>query len=358
MAARRGPSIEMLEQALRDRLNTITGFGTPEVQARKLEQFFAKVDTNGSGALDREEFAKAMAGLNFVDVDVSPLFEKYDTDRHDSIEYSEFCSAFCGLTVHPADMDPAARSVLAQLRAACARRGGLNGIRSIGRLFRIIDNSGEGFLTPDELKFGFIDFGVDMNSDKLDMAVREFDRSGDGKISYDEFLRGLRGPMSKRRRDLVLMAYDVLDKDGSGQVTIEDIASAYDTSKHPEVIAGRMTRDQVLREFLGQWDTLKRDGIVTRDEFLEYYLDVSASIDTDDYFELMIRNAWHISGGEGQYENTSNLRVLVEFLDGSQQVIEIKNDIGLVKTDMTAIRLRLHKQGIDIRQIKKISTSG
>ena len=29
-------------------------------------------------------------------------------------------------------------------------------------------------------------------------------------------------------------------------------------------------------------------------------VEVSASIDDDDYFELMIRNAWHIPGGQGQ----------------------------------------------------------
>ena len=34
---------------------------------------------------------------------------------------------------------------------------------------------------------------------------------------------------------------------------------------------------------------------------MNYYNNVSASIDNDDYFELMIRNAWHISGGEGWY---------------------------------------------------------
>lgn len=163
-------------------------------------------------------------------------------------------------------MDPAARSVLAQVRAAVARRGGANGIRSIGRLFRIIDNSGNGQLTKDEVKFGFLDFGVDLPDAKLDLAIQEFDRTGDGLISYDEFLRGLRGPMNNRRRNLVLLAFDTLDKDGSGQVTVEDLASCYDTSKHPDVMSGRATRDAVLREFLVQWDTLKRDGIVTRDE--------------------------------------------------------------------------------------------
>jgi hypothetical protein len=71
-----------------------------------------------------------------------------------------------------------------------------------------------------------------------------------------------------------------------------------------------MSKNEILGDFMKQWDTVKRDGTVTLDEFEEYYKDVSASIDQDDYFELMIRNAWHLAGGKGQYENTSIPREL------------------------------------------------
>jgi calcyphosin len=43
---------------------------------------------------------------------------------------------------------------------------------------------------------------------------------------------------------------------------------------------------------MSQWETQKIDGIVTMDEFMDYYKDISASIEDDDYFELMIRNAY------------------------------------------------------------------
>merc|ERR1711916_107633 len=135
----RSYSTEMVEQALRDRLDTLTGFGSAESKARKLVEVFKKVDYNGSGAVDRPEFEAAMAELNFLDVPgIMGLFEKYDVDA-------------------------TARSVMGQLRNAIARRGGLNGIRSLGRVFRIIDDSGNMQLTRDEVKFGLLDFGLDFS---------------------------------------------------------------------------------------------------------------------------------------------------------------------------------------------------
>lgn len=68
----------------------------------------------------------------------------------------------------------------------------------------------------------------------------------------------------------------------------------------------------------------EKDGKVTPSEFIKYYSNVSASIDNDDYFELMIRNAWHISGGKGWCENSSCRRVLVTHKDGHQSVQEVK----------------------------------
>lgn len=129
----------------------------------------------------------------------------------------------------------------------------------------------------------------------------------------------------------------------------------------------------------------KADGVVTFLEFIEYYRvsgpvlkqativnmherdgspsnsssqpphsqDISAGIEDDNYFELMIRNAWHMSGGEGSAANSSNMRVLVTHKDGSQEVVEVKNDLGLRRNDMKKIEERLIQQGIN--NIAKVS---
>lgn len=41
---------------------------------------------------------------------------------------------------------------------------------------------------------------------------------------------------------------------------------------------------------------LTSDGIVTIDEFVEYYTNVSASIDDDMYFASMMNAAWNLAG--------------------------------------------------------------
>lgn len=57
---------------------------------------------------------------------------------------------------------------------------------------------------------------------------------------------------------------------------------------------GKKHPDEVFADFMSQWDCQNADGIVTFDEFCEYYESVSVSVDRDDVFELMMTNAWKL----------------------------------------------------------------
>lgn len=150
--------------------------------------------------------------------------------------------------------------------------------------------------------------------------------------------------MNDRRTQLSLMAFAILDKDHSGIIEFTDIVGVYDASKHPDVITGKRSQSDILKEFLDSFDCGEKDGKVHASEWLKYYSNVSASIDDDDYFELMIRNAWHISGGSGQFANTTCRRVLVTHEDGSQTVEEIKNDLGINADNKDAMKANLKAQ--------------
>ena len=103
--------------------------------------------------------------------------------------------------------------------------------------------------------------------------------------------------MNSNRLALVKKAFKKLDTNGSGDVDFNDICEIYNAKKHPAVLDGRKTERQVLEEFLSTFEMQlsdKPDGIVTEDEFIEYYTNVSASIDDDGYFSQMMNQAWNI----------------------------------------------------------------
>lgn len=177
------------------------------------------------------------------------------------------------------------------------------------------------------------------------------DRDKNGFIDIDELLVGIRGDLNERRQRLVDMVFNMLDRDGSGEITIDEMLDRFDFTQHPEVKEGKKTAREAMKEFIRTWDRADGDGIVTHDEFCDYYKEVSASVDGDDYFELMIRNAWRIAGGEGMAANTANRRVLVTNKDGSQSVATVQNELGMRGRDVEDVRRRLAGQGIDAAEV-------
>ena len=80
--------------------------------------------------------------------------------------------------------------------------------------------------------------------------------------------------------------------DGSGVVTAADLRVVYSTNAHPKVISGEITEDEAYLEFLANFGDKNNDGMITQQEWNVYYAAVSANIDNDDEFCLMMTNAW------------------------------------------------------------------
>jgi Ca2+-binding EF-hand superfamily protein len=185
---------------------------------------------------------------------------------------------------------------------------------------------------------------------EMQALMRYYDVDGDGQISVDEFLRGLRDSLTERREAMVWRAFSLMDRDGSGQIEAKDVAHLYDVSQHREFIEGSKTKDEILDEFLNSFDGVQgnNDGIISKDEWFEYYTDLSVSVPSDDYFVQMMESTWNMCEDESDEEYTgkisqyvchvnSQLRNLTSGSDDLNLLQKIYDDFDLNQNGMITI---------------------
>lgn len=175
-----------------------------------------------------------------------------------------------------------------KLRYLCLARES-NGILNIGRIFRRMDDDGNKLLDFDEFYKGIKECGLKVNEIQAKEIFDRFDLDNSGSIDMTEFLIALR-PMSEVRQRVLDLAFKKMDRTGDGVITIDDLKGTYSVEQHPRYLSGEDTKDEILKEFLAVFEKGGIiDGKVTEEEFMNYYAGISASIEYDIYFDLMIR---------------------------------------------------------------------
>jgi len=147
--------------------------------------------------------------------------------------------------------------------------------------------------------------------------MKYYDVDGDGQINLEEFLRGLRDALTERREAMVWRAFSLMDRDGSGQIEAKDVAHLYDVSQHREFIEQTKTKEEILDDFLNSFDGVKgnNDGIISKDEWYEYYTDLSVSVPSDDYFVQMMESTWNICEDEDDSEYHAKIEQYVSYVN-------------------------------------------
>jgi Ca2+-binding EF-hand superfamily protein len=148
-----------------------------------------------------------------------------------------------------------------------------------------MDKDGSRTLFLDEFRIAFQRCNLNFTDQEITTMFYQFDANDKKYIDYEEFMIAIRGPISYRRRQFIDKAFQLIDFDGRGMVDPEEIIDRYDPTNHPDVKNGLKKSQDIFRDFLRVFDvSTEVEGKVTRNEFENYYFNLSASIERDDYF--------------------------------------------------------------------------
>ena len=200
-----------------------------------------------------------------------------------------------------------------QFKMQIQKRGGI-GIRSLGVIFRRMDNNGNRKLDQGEFTEALATYGLFPKVVEIQALMKYYDVDGDGNITYEEFIRGLRDGLTERRQAMVDKAFALIDRNNSGTITIADIDAIYDVSQNQDFIDGTKTRQEILEEFLNGFDGMRgnNDGTITKQEWNDYYTDLSMSLPSDEYFVKMMESVWQICEDETSSVTQEQIKFLTK----------------------------------------------
>ena len=320
------------EQFIKELKNKLSqkSFGST-IEEIVLLRAFKYFDLKNTGLCTKDVFTRTMLKIGITGLtedEISQIFPLFKPNNQGLLDYKEFVSNLYAnksmssnkqphgseQPVHPDEkliqnnlnkkeflsQDPV-ENILNQIRVKLASRG-IEGVCSLARNFRIIDDNNSQTIDFNEFKKCCKEFNFGLSDNEIQIAFTSFDRDNSGEIDYDEFLRIIRGEMNDFRKNLVNQAFNKLDVNGNGEISFDEIQSKYNAQNHPEVLSGKKTEEEVLKEFMDTFqDTYnylcgtETDNIITLEEFMEYYENVSMTIDNDEYFEIMINNGWNLN---------------------------------------------------------------
>eukprot|EP00758_Cryptobia_borreli_P003146 Tbor_TRINITY_DN3557_c0_g1::TRINITY_DN3557_c0_g1_i1::g.2926::m.2926 len=331
-------------------------FGENYVQSRTLQNIFKSIDFEHRDRVSVTELIKALQIMNisiYCSDEADDCFDCFDLDRSGCMTGKQFSDAvFCNTVPYGStEVRAIARRIKMTIYSWATSSSSLSSqppsdslVAKLANSLMTIDESKHS-LTKQELfnclqKFGFKSISVT----DIDVLFKYFDLKKTGFIRITDFLRTIRGRIPSGRRDLVRQVFRILDTNNRGAISMDTIKARFDPMRHPKVIYHQRSSDNVVSDLLDAFWLLPSDASITLDEWEYCYTDISAGIDIDDYFELMMRSCWHIPVVCDNSKNSSYRQVLVYYKDGHQTIENVKDELSGSKCKILA---DLRSQGIN-----------
>ncbi|XP_075577302.1 calcyphosin-2 isoform X3 [Pelecanus crispus] len=222
--------------------------------------------------------------LRVISIDEAAM----DFLKASSVEFKQECSK------QVVDDSRVFKKIQGILRDTLSKRG-VRVITGLGKYFRHVDKNRNGFLSQADFKEALKVFRLEIPEEDFESLWLTLDDSKSGKVDYGEFTRAVFGEMNEYRKAFVRKAYMKLDFNKTGSVPMVDIRKCYCAKKHPLVLAGKATEEEIKLSFLETLgESCSNPNEVSYSEFEDYYEGLSIGIMADDDFVNILRNPWGI----------------------------------------------------------------
>ena len=176
---------------------------------------------------------------------------------------------------------------------------------SLRRTFMLLDENKSNKLKRKQFHKFLEDYRYDIPTNLEEKLFQIFDKNKTSSINYNEFISAILGKMNDFRRQIVQKAFEKLDKEKKGIISYDILRENYNVDKHPEVLNGKRTKEEVLSRFIDLFEyhfillnSNKDKDSATLEEFIEFYTYISLLIDNDKYFENMMARIWGLGNPE------------------------------------------------------------
>jgi len=94
----------------------------------------------------------------------------------------------------------------------------------LAKVFKAFDKNGDGRLSMDEVKQGYLDhYGKVMSDDEVEKMFKSVDSDNSGFIDYTEFVVAAMNQQELTSNEFLQAAFKMFDKDGSGVISADEI---------------------------------------------------------------------------------------------------------------------------------------
>ncbi|XP_037032742.1 calcyphosin-like protein [Bradysia coprophila] len=199
---------------------------------------------------------------------------------------SELVSECRRLLVDGTPKDP-----LEHVRLICLSRGAA-GIYNLGRALRRLAHHGDKVSLEAFVKgLHDIEMGSVLEATRIFNA---FQTDSTGYINMKEFLFDIRF-LSQMREGIINRCFQTVDKNNDDIITIADLRQSYSVEDHPLYKNGDEDKEEIMKRFLATFEEGGNlSAEITREDFLNYYAGISAMIEDDGYFDLLLREEYNL----------------------------------------------------------------